>query len=326
MNEILSLENCETLGAHPEYRALGERLIATGKVACLLFAGGLGTRLKFDGPKGCFPLLGEKTLFEFLFEKILVIQQLFSIKIPVILLLSSFNRELTALFLKQHDYFGLSETQIHFITQKNCSYTDLSGNPLPLEAPNGNGGFYEELYPSSLMETLLSQEVEWLNILPVDNPLATPCDPYFLGYLEQIGANAGIQAVKQRTLNEKAGLLVRENGRTLVRDYTEISMPPPYLGLANMGIYAFRLRFLENLAQQLVSLPLHWIQKQLIYNGEQIAVQKGEKFALDLFSFSSKTGVVLYPREPHFAPLKDAQGEDGVEAVRQALQRSKTVK
>ncbi len=314
----------------------GEALIAQGKVAVLLFAGGLGSRLGSEDPKGCF-LLSEKSLFEILFEKIRRMELRHHITIPLLLGLSSFTREKTIAFLTKHHFFGKDPASITYLVQKDYPYFDLQGKILfsPEElipmAPSGNGGFYDALKTERMTPLLLDQGISFIHLLSIDNPLDDPLDPYLLGAIETQGAEAGLLAVPRENPGEKMGLIVERCGRIHVMDYMEISpflfeevsKPNTSYVLGNMGHYCLRTDFLDRLIQNNISLPFHFVNKEISFNGTRRSVLKGEKFAMDLLQFAEKTSIILYPREGHFAPLKQLKGQGGIEEVTQALKQGK---
>lgn len=321
----------EIFGSHP-FEKKGEEILAKGQVGCVLLCGGLGTRLGFKGPKGCFPIscVEKKSLFQLLFEKVYFLQKKWKCELPLALLVSSFNHQETLSFLKKHRFFGLKASQVTILEQPNYPYFENSGNltlskdKTLMSAPNGNGGFYEAFCNSPLLERWNKGGIEFVHLIAVDNPLADPVDTYLLGYMNAIQAETGIKVIKRANIKEKVGLVVNKQGTIVVKDYMEISeeigKKECEYTLANIGQYCFRLPFLNRIALKKLKLPLHWVKKDHPVEKRQGLVWKGEKFAMDLLEFSKKTAVVLYPREEVFAPLKSLKGEDSVKVVQRALQ------
>lgn len=321
----------EIFGSHPLEKK-GEEILASGKAGCVLLCGGLGTRLSFNGPKGCFPIscVEKKSLFQLLFEKVYFLQKKWKCELPLALLVSSFNHQETVSFLKKHRFFGLKSSQVTILEQPNYPYFESSGNLILsktktlLSSPNGNGGFYEAFCNSPLLKRWGKKGIEFVHLIAVDNPLANPCDTYLLGYMDAIQAEAGIKVIKRANTKEKVGLVVKKGSAIVVKDYMEISgdleKRQSEYTLANIGQYCFRLPFLKRVALEKLKIPLHWVKKDHPVEKKNPLVWKGEKFVMDLLEFSKKTAVVVYPREEVFAPLKNLKGEDSVKVVQRALQ------
>lgn len=337
--EFLPPSQWTTQGEVPTSHVAGEQLLAQGKVAVFLFAGGLGSRLKSSEPKGCFPICDRtgKSLFEFFFEKITAREKRYQISIPVILGLSSFTKEATLNFLKKNHFFNKDPSSIHFLVQKDYPYFDIEGKILfsdeeliPM-APAGNGAFYDSLKESSLVKDLLQQGISLLHLVAIDNPLDDPLDPYLMGEMERQHSDAGLLAVKRETPKEKTGLIVEKKGCPVVADYMELSDDilrkaseenTPYF-LGNIGHYCLKLDFLQSLIDQNVKLPFHFIPKEIALSNLPKKVLKAEKFAMDLLEFSPRTTLVVCPRENHFSPLKQLEGKGGIEEVRRHLKNQK---
>lgn len=297
-------------------KQIGDEAIEKGKTACLILAGGLGTRLGCkEKPKGTTPIsvVKKKSLFQLLFERVKAAQKKYGCEIPIAILVSSFNKEATVKFLQKNRFFRLKPSQITFLEQQNCPCFDLKGNEI-LSAPNGNGGFYDAMLQAKLLEQWSKKGIEFLQIIPIDNPLADPCDPYLLGAMIQCKADVTLMALKRSGIKDKMGILVREKGKTIIKDYTDL--PPEVLrdikfSLGNIGHYCFRLSFLKKLRRKKIELPLHWRKTH--------SIRKGEKFAFDLLPYSAKTVVLCAPKELTFAPLKSKRGIGDLASVKKAL-------
>lgn len=307
-----ALTRCEPFNPHSEAT---QRLIQQGKAGCIILAGGLGTRLGHKGPKGTFPvsLIKKKTLFQILFERIYWLQKKFGCTLPIALLVSSYNKESTVKFLKKHRYFGLKPSQITFLEQKNIPYLDLQKKPLSLVAPNGNGGFLEEAIESGLLDRWAKKGVEFIHVIPIDNPLADPFDAGLMDAMMRSESVVGVKAINRDDPDEKVGIMIREKGKVVVKDYTDIPLKTLHAQdvkgtlkypLGNTGCYCFRTSFLQKLAQRKMKLPMHWILKEVQQGKKTFKAWKGEMFALDLLNYSEATAVISYPKELSFIPLK----------------------
>ena len=311
-------------------RELGEDLLSRGKVGCLILAAGLGSRLGFEGPKGCFPVsvIEKKSLFQLLFERVAAIQKKWNCQLPLIILLSSNNRDQTIRFLRSHHFFGLLESQVTCVEQHNYPYFDCSGRVLVdklhiMAAPNGNGGALDVLHP--VMSAWAKQGIEYMHIIPVDNPLLDPFDPYMTGVLERKQADIVVKAIERTDAHENVGLLVEGQQKIHVVDYMEIEADvftaqdgqgKLTYALGNCGHYCARLSFLLSLEH---TLPLHWIEKKVKVGRFKVAAWKGEKFIFDLLPMATRAVVICYPRQLCFAPLKSLRGVNGVAALQKAL-------
>lgn len=318
------LTECEPFNPHSEAAV---RMIQQGKAGCIVLAGGLGTRLGHKGPKGTFPvsLVKKKTLFQLLFERIYWLQKKFGCTLPIALLVSSYNKEATVKFLKKHQYFGLKASQITLLEQKNIPYLDLQKKPLPLVAPNGNGGFLEEALESGLLDRWDKKGIEFIHIIPIDNPLADPFDIGLMDAMMRNQSDIGIKAVNRDDPDEKVGILVQEKDKVVVKDYTDIPLKVLHAKgvkgalkypLGNTGCYCFRTSFFKELARRKMRLPVHWILKEVQQEKKTFKAWKGEMFALDLLNYSSATTVICYPKELSFTPLKSLSD---LKTIRKAL-------
>ncbi|MCB1082638.1 MAG: UTP--glucose-1-phosphate uridylyltransferase [Chlamydiia bacterium] len=92
------------------------------QVGILYLAGGQGTRLGFNGPKGCvkLPLKEEKTLFQIHLEKIKEADSVIAI------MTSPLNHEQTRLYLERENFFGLKNVTLFQQGMEN-GYPDGNG-------------------------------------------------------------------------------------------------------------------------------------------------------------------------------------------------------
>lgn len=326
----------ETISFDPN-KALDDSLMRKSKVACLVYAGGLGTRLGFSGPKGAYPIskFKKKTLFQILFEKVATIEKNIDAKLPISLLVSSYNHKMTLTYLKSHRYFGLDPKQITFLEQKNYPYFDLNrkiilnDNRL-LDAPAGNGCFFEELIASSLLQRWQSMGIEYLHVIAIDNPLADPFDLTLLNEMQKTGAEIGVKAFIKTDPKENVGIIAEKKGTIVIADYVDTD--PKLLEakdkegklkypLGNTGLYCFKLSFFKRLIKEGNELSLHWKKTNIEIDDAPQNVWKAEKFGLDLLAYSKKTVVVTYLKEWCFAPLKRLKGKEGVHYVQRYLQK-----
>ena len=261
-------------------------------VGCLILAGGQGTRLGFNGPKGCIelPLKEKKTLFQILLEKIKDKEAL------VAIMTSPLNHEATLAYLEKKDFFGL----------KNVT---LFKQGLEGDFPDGNGKAFTYFCHAGIWATWRERGIEYLQVIPVDNPLAIPFDK------ELIMANQKVElvlkGVKRMSPDEKMGVIL-EGEKLRVEEYTEVVCADDKL-LGNTGIFSCTMNFVKQCS--VVDLPSHAARKKI--NGEWVL--KKEYFIFDLFPYAKNFKVLVSDRKECFAPLKNASGPDSLETVAKAL-------
>ncbi|MGN0240735.1 MAG: UTP--glucose-1-phosphate uridylyltransferase, partial [Candidatus Weimeria sp.] len=167
------------------YRKAGMESIERGELALLLLAGGMGTRLGFDGPKGTYPIEEDRSIFECLFDNLR--EDIGERQIPFFVMTSDKNDEATRAFFKEKNYFGYDPELIYFFRQDMAPACDfhekllLEAEGTPATSPNGNGGFFTSLLKAGYGEVLRKKGIKWLNVFGVDNVLARIADPAFLG-------------------------------------------------------------------------------------------------------------------------------------------------
>ncbi len=324
----------------------GQRLIEAGRVGCLVLAGGQGTRLRYSGPKGTYPisLIKQKTLFQLCAEKVVAASRLAGRPLNLAIMTSPENDAETRLFFKNQAYFGLSPSQVFFFIQSSLPLLDREGH-LFLKSPeqlsmgaDGNGCSLPCFVQSGIWEEWRRQGVEFLNVILVDNPLADPFDAELIGFLDRQGGEVVIKCTEKKEEKEKVGLLVKQEGRCKIVEYSEIEEKEKGARrsdgrlkhcCANLSLFCFSMSFIRQLADRPFSLPLHQAWKGGAYVDEQGETQlssepfcwKFETFIFDWLPLAKKVFALLYPREECFAPLKNWEGADSPEKVRAALQR-----
>jgi UDP-N-acetylglucosamine pyrophosphorylase len=329
----------------PERAAManqGMRALREGKVAAFLVAGGQGTRLGHDGPKGVFDigLPSRKSLFQLQAERILRLSRQAGKTIPWYIMTSEENHAETTAFFKERRNFGLPERDIFFFKQGQLPVVDSEGKVLLAskgrisQGPNGNGGCFLALKASGALEDMKRRGVEWVFFYSVDNALVKVCDPHFVGYAMGTGLPAASKAVVRAGPDEKVGVLCTKGGRPSVIEYSE--MTPEMLNArtpdgrlrfesANIAIHLFTRAFLEAGAD--ADLPYHVAHKKIAHvgpSGEMVTpaspnAWKFELFMFDLFPLAEGMGGLLVRREEEFAPVKNRDGVDSPATARALL-------
>lgn len=316
------------LSGNQEDQQLGNELIAAGKVGCIILAGGQGTRLGFEGPKGAFIIPGvNKTLFEILAARV---------RGPVAIMTSPKNDEATQDYWAEHSYFNLKD--IRFFQQSELPFLDVKGN-LFLEdlgiismGPNGNGSVYHDFVQSGILGDWEQQGIEIIQMILVDNALAQPFDAELIGYHQRKKAELTLKCTKRLNAEEKVGVLVESGNSVKDLEYTELGDNREGDFLANLSLTCLDLNFLKKLATK--QLPLHKAFKKSPYwdakQNKQIIPNepnawKFEYFSFDAIPYASRVEALACPREECFAPLKNAKGADSPETVSRALFESRSV-
>ena len=325
-----------------EYINLGIDAIKAGKAAAVLLAGGQGTRLGFDKPKGMFKIGVEQDLYIFqcLINNLMDFVKLTETWIPLYIMTSERNNIDTVEFFKEKDYFGYNPEYIHFFIQDMAPSVDFDGKIIMESrsrisiSPNGNGGWFSSLVRAGLLEDIKSKGVEWINVFAVDNVLQRIADPSFIGAVIKSGLQSGSKVVSKAAPEEKVGVLCLEDGKPSIVEYYE--MTEDMITLLNengelaykYGVilnYLFNVTKLEEICDR--KLPVHIVDKKIPYmneNGDYVipTLPNGHKFetlVLDMVHMQDSCLAYEVIREKEFAPVKNATGVDSVESARELL-------
>ena len=193
---------------------------------------------------------------------------------------------------------------------------------------DGNGHALHLFYKKGIWGKWKESGVEYLNIIFVDNALADPIDPEFVGFAVRKGVDAALKAIERLSKQEKMGALAFQNGKIKVIEYSEMPEESNHFKLLNTGMFCLSMDFIEHLYKEMkTEFPLHLARKtaKLLlednnrYIQENVQVWKCERFIFDLLDYARSSAALVYPREMIYAPLKNATGEKSLETVRQAL-------
>ena len=324
--------SCFTSVGNVDDQKRGRELISKGKVAALVVAGGQGSRLRFRSPKGCAPVsvIQSKTLFQLFAERVLAASHAACRSLQIAFMTSPQNHLETLDYFQRHAFFGLNAEQVHFFSQEEWPLLDFEGNVIHNgTGANGNGGALRYLASSPLFPLWKKMGIEMVEFHLVDNALSFPFDPELIGFHARFGNEVSVKAAKRRSAKEHVGVLVEAEGRVEVIEYSECPSACSDLQLyplANLSLFCFQMEFIEKVAHQ--ELPLHKMRKAVAYLDEAGKrhfpdtpnAWKFEEFIFDVLPYSCKTGVLVYPREQIFAPLKNYEGENTLDDVKRALQ------
>ena len=321
-------------GIRRRLAGLGRGLIQSGRVATLLLAGGQGTRLGLDGPKGNFVLGPEddRTLFAILAERVAAAGRDAVRPPPFYILVSAATEDATRKAFEDPEQYGLLPEQVHIIRQGTLPVLDADGKAV-LEAPgrlatapDGHGGAIDALAREGIIERLREDEVDVLTTFQVDNPLGLPLDPVMLGWMVERRAQAGGKAIR-RLPDEKVGVYARNiQGRHLVVEYSEFpdGGMPEDLVMGSIALHGFGVRWLSDLLASGVQMPLHLAHKKVPYLAADGTTKKPdapnaykfEKFIFDVIPHAERVEVHEVAREREFAPVKNAEGADSPATAR----------
>ncbi len=302
-----------------EMEEIGLALLKQGKLGCLILAGGEGTRLGWDGPKGAFPVtrFKKKSLFQLFCEKVNAAAQRDGAQVPLALMTSPLNHDQTVAFFEENNGFGVSPERLSFFQQGMLPLLDHNKKPTHERGPDGNGPALKYFCESGIFAKWRELGIEHVHVLLVDNALADPCDAELLGVHASEGLDWTVKCIEKESPQEKVGVLAEVEGRLQVIEYTEL---PKELGvefaLANTGMFCLSMDFIEHVKD--VRLPVHLAKKKRA--GRWIFKQ--ETFLFELMKEARKSAAVLYDRESVFAPLKNKEGDKCHRSVLSALQQS----
>lgn len=323
--------------------ARGWEALRAGKVACLVVAGGQGTRLGWDHPKGTFPAspVLEKSLFQLFAEQVLAISRRAGAPLRWYVLTSRQNRAETEAFFSEHQRFGLPADQVTFLVQREVPTVDARGKLLMTGKaeiamnPDGHGGTLRALREARAIQDMAERGVETLFYFQVDNPLCRIADPAFLGAHLEAGAEASTKVVRKVDPSEKIGLVAERDGKATVIEYSELSRPEQekrdaggqlVFRAGNTAIHAWSLKFFERLLGRGYELPFHLAHKAVPQVGPDGEVStpdepnaiKFETFIFDLLPEAEAHVAFEVERVEEFEPLKNRSGAYSPETVRRA--------
>lgn len=342
---IDGLDMEEIAARREEFFAIGKEAMCAGKVAAVLLAGGQGTRLGSDAPKGTYNVGVTRPLF--IFEQL--IRNLTDAvsecggSVPLYIMTSEANDEATRAFFAEHDYFGYPAEDVAFFRQEMAPAVGFDGKLL-LSAkdslalsPNGNGGWYSSFLRAGLGADAERRGVEWFNVFAVDNVLQRIADPVFVGATALAGVNCGAKFVRKCDPHERVGVLCLRGGVPDVVEYYELSEEMANARdergglLYSYGVilnYLFRREALEEIERNVI--PVHIAKKKIpCLNGAGELVKpdkengcKYETLVVDIVRLTKSCLPYEAVREHEFAPIKNATGVDSVESARELLKHN----
>jgi UDP-N-acetylglucosamine/UDP-N-acetylgalactosamine diphosphorylase len=315
-------------------REAGEEEIRRGRAAFLTVAGGQGSRLGFDGPKGMFPVtpLRKLTLFALFAEKLLAARRWYGTDIPWLIMTGPQNHQATVEYFESEKWFDLGRDTVRLFVQGSLPSFSPEGRLIMapdgglLFNPNGHGGVIEALRQSGSLAAMREQRVEHLFYFQVDNPLVRVPDPVFLGFHCRARSRISAKVVEKAYPEEKLGIIVTRDGKPSIIEYSDLdeermhARGPDgrlYYGQGSIAIHILDVPFLENPG---LHLPWHMARKNAKMlnptpEGTEVLERdavKLEMFVFDAIPLADRALFFETDRAEEFAPLKNREGQDSV--------------
>lgn len=322
-----------------EYIKIGEDVVKSGHFAIGIMAGGQGTRLGHNGPKGTFKLElnGEtKSLFEIIVDKLKNAYEKYNVYLNCYIMTSPENNKETVAFFEKNNYFNYPKEYIKFFMQEDLPLLNKKGKLIIGEdgliklASEGNGGIFYSMAKKGIIDDMKSKKIKWIFIGSVDNLLVKYVDTLLLGLAIKQNVNIATRTVIKNSPNERVGVLCKKNGKVKVIEYTEVPKEMRVAtdeageflyGESHIMCNLFSLEAIEKASTK--ELKYHVAVKKIKYideNGKLVNptepnCYKFEKFVFDSFGLFDEIAILRGKREEDFAPIKNAEGQDSPETA-----------
>lgn len=334
-------------------RSFGEALIRAGKVAAFVVAGGQGSRLGYEGPKGCYPAgaVTGKPLFQMFAEQILAVQSRYGAIVPWYVMTSPLNHEATVAFFEQNSYFGLAKSNVMFFPQGTLPSLDIRTGTMLMASkhevatnPDGHGGSLKALHKSGAIADMKRRGVEHISYFQVDNPIVRVVDPVFIGLHadpERSSCEMSSKMIPKLYPEEKVGMFCATGAaggasKIEVIEYSDLPKELQAQRLADgtlrflagsIAVHVMSVAFVERVnTDASLDLPYHRAEKKIpcidLATGAAMTPTKNngvklERFVFDALAMCRKSAVLETDRVEEFAPIKNASGVDSPESSRQ---------
>ena len=328
-----------------KFRAKGVEAIKEGKVAALLLAGGMGTRLGSDKPKGMYNIGETKDvfIFEMLIRNLMDVVDEVGVWVPLYIMTSEKNDKDTREFFEEKNYFGYNKDYVKFFKQEMAPACDFDGK-IYLErkdristSPNGNGGWFISFNKAGLLEEAKAKGIEYINLFAVDNVCQRMVDPLFVGAMLDGGYVSASKVVSKAAPEEKVGVLCLEDGKPSIVEYYELTEEMRYETLPDGSLaykdgvilnYLFSIKALEENMHN--NLSTHVVKKKIECldengNAQKPETENGYKFetlVLDMIHDMDNCLAYEVVREKEFAPIKNKTGVDSVDTAKELLKKN----
>lgn len=342
---IQAMQISQIDASREQYTQTGLEAIRAGRIGAVLLAGGMGTRLGSDNPKGMYDIGITKPvyIFERLIRNLLDVVDLSGTWIHLFIMTSDKNHEATVSFFQEKEYFTYHPEYIHFFQQEMAPASTYQGQVYMeskskiATSPNGNGGWFSSMKKAGLLDIIHQNGIQWLNVFAVDNVLQRIADPCFIGATIEKDCKVGAKVVRKNNPEEKVGVMCLEDGRPSIVEYYELTDQlrntrdengdPAY----NFGVilnYLFHEKSLEEISDK--ELQLHIVEKKIPYIDENAQLVKpdqpnGYKFEtliLDMIHMLDTCLPFEVERDKEFAPIKNKTGVDSIESAQKLLEKN----
>ena len=332
-DEITPIEYMDKEKLYDDYKYfenIGKKAIRERKLAAVTMAGGQGTRLGHNGPKGTYDigLDSHKSLFELLSDHLKEAEKKYEVIIPWFIMTSRENNKATIEFFEKNRYFGYQKDKnIFFFIQGELPMIDTEGkiligeDGLIKQAADGHGGIYESLVKTGMTKKMREMGIEWVFIGGVDNCLAKMVDPVLMGIAIDKKVTVACKSAVKANPHEKVGVFCKRNGKPNVIEYSEITeemaeatdeMGELLYGESHLLCNLFSVDAVERMGAN--PLPYHIAYKKATYldqNGKLVVptspnAYKFEAFLFDAFGEVDDMAILRVKREEEFAPVKNA--------------------
>lgn len=330
ITDFKNTDNIEDLDFEICSRA-GIELLMDNKIGVIILAGGQGSRLGLDKPKGTL-LLNGKSLFEIHANKINNLTNTLNVKIPLYIMTSCNTHTDTIDFFEKNNYFNLQKGDVIFFQQGNNICFDISENiiiqgynekiPIHATCPNGSGGIYKAIHESNVIHDFEKRGLKYIHIHNVDNILVKIANPLFMGYCEVNNLDVGSKICSKEDPNETVGIFCYKNEQPSIIEYYELSDEIRNIrkdngslvyNQANIAIYCLSIEFIRKTKDY--NLPTHNAFKKIpfwdnklnkLVKPEKENGFKPEYFIFDAFKYceKSKMRLLRINRESEFCPIK----------------------
>lgn len=314
----------------------GREALSAGQIGAVIVAGGQGTRLGFDPPKGMFPIgpVSQRTLFQVFADRLVAIDQRYGVRIPLYVMTSAATDAETQAYFQAHDFLGLPADDVMIFQQGTMPAVDSQTGRLLLAetdslalSPDGHGGTVAALEKNGCFADMQQRGIKHLSYIQVDNPLAHLCEPGLIGHHLLSGSEMTTEVIRKRRPQEKVGNVVLVDGAVQIIEYSDLPesaaearTPDGELKLwaGNIAVHMFDVDFLRRMQALADALPFHRALKKVSHvdaEGHRISPQqpnavKFERFIFDLLPRAEQAiAVEVLPGEA-FAPVKNAEGAD----------------
>ncbi len=312
----------------------GFEALKAGQIGALIVAGGQGTRLGFEHPKGMFPIgpVSGRTLFQIFADRLIAMNRRYDVRIPLYVMTSEATDAQTKAYFADNDYLGLPKSDVMIFQQGTMPAVDSATGKLLLAAkdslalsPDGHGGAVAALEKNGCFADISRRGVKHLSYIQVDNPLAHLCDPILIGHHLISRSELTTEVIRKRYPTEKVGNVVLSDGCVQIIEYSDLPQSAAEargedgelkFWAGNIAVHMLDVDFLRRMRDSADALPFHRASKQVAYvddsgqvvTPEQPNATKFERFIFDLLPHAKHAFVVESLPSQAFAPVKNAVG------------------